>query len=88
MPASFYTQSIDGYRWKLTVWEGIFRAQAQQRMTDDSGRTVYRLVGIPAFFDDLETRSSFVESSHAKSWAEKWKRPVMEYHGPALSGSP
>jgi hypothetical protein len=87
MAANYYTQTIDGFRWKLTIWEGIFKAQVQQETTDENGKRVFRLVGIPAFFDDLETRSAFVESSHAKSWAEKWRMPVMEYHHPALSGS-
>jgi hypothetical protein len=82
-----YTQAIDGYRWKLSIWNGIFRAHAQKRMTNDSGRIVYRFVGIPAFFDSFEKRSAFVKASHAKSWAERWKRPEMVTHHPALCDS-
>ena len=87
MAANFYTQTIDGFRWKLSIWDGIFKAQVQQEITDEDGKRVFCLVGIPAFFDSAEKRIAFVESSHPKLWAEKWKRPVMEYHGPALCDS-
>jgi hypothetical protein len=82
-----YTPAVDGYRWKLSVWEGIFKAHAQQRMTAENGKIAFRFVGIPAFFDKLEKRTAFVRASHPKSWAEKWKRPVVEYYQPALRDS-
>jgi hypothetical protein len=87
MAVNFYTQADDGYRWQLSIWEGIFKAQAQREMTDENGKRVFCLVGIPAFFDTAEKRIAFVESSHPKLWAEKWRMPVMEYHHPALSDS-
>jgi hypothetical protein len=87
MAVNFYTQTIDGYRWQLSIWHGIFKAHVQQETTDENGKRVFRLVGIPAFFDSAEKRMSFVESSHAKSWAEKWRMPVMEYRQPALCDS-
>jgi hypothetical protein len=62
-------------------------SHAQQKMTAENGKTVFRFVGIPAFFDSLEKRTAFVKASHPKSWAERWKKPVMEYHHPALSDS-
>jgi hypothetical protein len=82
-----HTQTIDGYRWRLYAWEDSFKARPQQRVSDEKGRVIFRNVGAPAYFDSEEKRNSFLLSRDAKSWAEKWRMPVMEYHHPALSDS-
>jgi hypothetical protein len=56
-------------------------------MTAENGKTVFRFVGIPAFFDDLEKRTAFVKASHPRTWAEKWRMPEIVNHHPALCDS-
>ena len=63
------TSTVNGYRWLLSEWGGVYKLSAQQRCIADNGKPYFRYAGAKAEFDTPEARALFMQNYSAKQWA-------------------